>query len=65
MGGSGRNVQRLLHVRKAEVICEVCDLLQKGVGEQDLLVVFEFLLPIPNVQNPLIMVRVVKQALVV
>ena len=61
--GSGRNVQGFLQVRKAEVEREVCDLIPEGVGERNLFVVFEFLLPVLNVQNPLVMSRVIEQAL--
>ena len=60
----GENVQCFLQVREAKVGCEVCDLLFEGVRERYLLVVFQFLLPVSNVQNPLVVGGVVEQTLV-
>jgi len=47
--GSGGNVQGFLHVREAKVVCKVRDLFCETVRERDLLVVFEFLLPVSSV----------------
>ena len=58
------NVQCFLQVCETEIICKVCYLILESVGKQDVFVVSEFLLPILNVQIPLIMGRFVKQAVV-
>lgn len=60
--GTRKDVQSFFQVREAEVVCEVCDFIPKRIGEWDVLVVYEFLLPILNVQNSLVAGRDIEQA---
>lgn len=62
--GTDRGLQCLFQVREAKVGCEVCDLLPESVRERDIFVMFEFLLPVPNIQIPLVVGGIVKQALI-
>ncbi len=54
------DVQCLLQISKTEAMCSIRSLCDQLIGEVDFLIVFELILPILNIQDSFIAIRVVE-----